>query len=313
MEGPDVSVVIPVYRSADTILQALDSVRRQTCGGAELLVVDDASPDDTVRRVEAWMASDGAGVPTRLLRQPRNGGPAAARNAGIQAAERPWVAFLDADDAWLPRRLERQFSVAADHPGTGLLCGLTLPLDEHSPGWAGEDDDSGGTPRPLAIIDFVAHNPVATSTVLVRRDVVLAAGLFDVQFRGPEDYDLWMRIARRTACLLLPEALSLYRRTPGSLSMDERGFLPEVLRVLDKAFAPGGALADHRAWRHTAMAEQYTSASWMAYNRGARGAALRYLLAAWWLCPGMMDSERRRDRRLRLKLLGRYVAGPREC
>ncbi len=158
----------------------------------------------------------------------------------------------------------------------------------------------------LSLSDFIYHNPIATSTVMVKRDAVLGVGGFDTQFCGPEDYDLWMRIVATCKCVELDVPLTRYRTTVGSLSMDDRKFLPEVLRVLEKAFGPDGALADHPQWRRRAYAEQYSSASWMAYNRGANGVALRYLFRSWLYDVRRLHKERT-DPFLRLKILYRYL------
>ena len=301
--SPSISVVMPAYRSGDTVAVALDSIRDQSLPVAEILVVDDASPDTTVERANAWLAAAGGGWHGRVIRLPRNAGPAAARNAGIRAATGAWIAFLDADDAWLPWRLERQFAVLAEAPDTGFVCGETIPFESEP-----VSPTAGPPPRELTPVDFVAHNPVATSTVLVRRSALDTVGGFDERFRGPEDYDLWLRLSGHVHGLLLNEPLARYRHVVGSLSMDDRRFLPEVLRVLDKAFGPGGALEAYRGSRRVALAEQYASASWMAYRRGARGTALRLLLASWRYCPGPIAREQRGERRLRLTLLGRYLA-----
>lgn len=299
-----VSVIIPAHNSAATLVEALDSVVRQTRGVQEIIVVDDVSSDDTIRVFEDWQRTSTGTVETRLLRQTRNTGPAGARNTGIRAASADWIAFLDADDAWLPGRIEAQLNTAATHPAAVLLCGGTIPLDpDHPP--------PATTPAfrvtPLTLDDFIRHNPIATSTVLAWRKALLDIGLFDEQFRGPEDYDLWLRIASRHESLQLETPLSRYRTTVGSLSMDERTFLPQVIAVLHKAFGPGGALAAHPRQRRRAYAEQYSSASWMAFNRGDRPAALRHLLHSWACSLAPVHKERTHDRLLRLKLLMLYL------
>jgi len=308
-----VSVVIPAYRSAKTVVEALDSIAAQTLPPRETIVVDDGSPDDTAAVVDAWIERRNAGAACRttLIRQARNGGPAAARNAGVRAAGQAWVAFLDADDASLPERLALQMAAAAAHPEAALLCGNTCALasDDAPRPTPGSGPRVDVEPRALPLDEFVAHNPVATSTVMAKRAVLVGVGLFDEQFRGPEDYDLWLRVAAVAECLDLGVPLARYRHTVGSLSMDERNFLPQVLRVLDKAFGPGGALEAYPKWRRRAVAEQYSSASWMAYNRHANGLALYYLARSWIAYAGRLHKETVVDPLLRLKLLGRYIAG----
>jgi hypothetical protein len=119
-----------------------------------------------------------------------------------------------------------------------------------------------------------------------------------------------MRVAARHKIMKIDRPLAGYRHTPGSLSMEDRTFLPQVLRVLDKAFAEGGALEAFPGLRRRAEAEQYFSASWMAFQRGARARAVGLLIRSVVLHPGRLAKEAN-DRLFRLKLLGRYVAGKR--
>lgn len=102
--------------------------------------------------------------------------------------------------------------------------------------------------------------------------------------------------------------VSLYRQVPGSLSMDDRKFLPQVLRVLDKAFAPGGALYAHAGMKTKALANQYWNASWMAFQRGSRWGALGWWWKAWWLNVGLEQPIRQKW----FRLLARYVFGRKE-
>jgi len=304
MATTTVSVIVPAYNSAQTIATCLDSIAAQTHPVCEIIVVDDCSGDDTVQQAGRWSSNHAQTV--QIITQPRNGGPAAARNAGVAAATSEWIAFLDADDAWLPWRLETQFALLARNPTTIFCCAQTADLETTPADGSGVHRPPSLQPCKLDLRQFLAHNPVATSTVLVRRDVIEACGGFDTSFRGPEDYDLWLRIVTAYDSLYLPAILSRYRTTVGSLSMDERNFLPEVLRVLDKAFAPGGALAHYRHLRYRAMAEQYTAASWMAYNRGDRKRALALLIRSWLCGPTRLVKERK-DPLQRVKLLLRYL------
>lgn len=303
MNAPFVSVIIPAHNAAVTLVETLDSIIRQRCPVEEIIVIDDQSTDETVRVFNSWCQANRGCIDARLLQQTRNTGPAGARNAGIREAKGQWIGFLDADDAWLEGKLEAQFKAMSQDTSAVLLCGGTVPFEEPMT----PDVQSTFNLAPLPIEAFITHNPVATSTVLVKRDALFEVGLFDEQFFGPEDYDLWLRLACRYHCVELLLPLSRYRTTSGSLSMDERRFLPQVIAVLQKAFSDGGALAAYRHRQRQAFAEQYSSASWMAYNRGDRQAALRYLLRSWICSLKPLHKELNQDRLLRLKLLLLYL------
>jgi len=271
-----ISVVVPAFHAEGTIAAALGSVLGQGAGEIEIIVVDDASTDETVQVARRALSNH---PHHRIIELQENRGPAGARNAGVREASGEWIAFLDGDDVWLPWRLRAQQAFMGGD--VGLICGGTVEMGEE----AREPAEGGVSSRTLALRDFAVRNEVATSTVLVRRQLVIDAGKFDERFRGPEDYDLWIRIAARAKVLKLNCPLVRYRDVPGSLSRDERTFLPQVLRVLDKAYGPDGALHDIPA-RRRAKAYQHLCAAWMAAERGARGRA--WLLFGRSLCywPG---------------------------
>ncbi len=110
-----VSVVIPCYRCGATIARAVASVLAQTLPVAEIILVDDASGDDTLAALEDIRRGHGDAA-VRVLAAPANVGAGEARNLGWNAASQPWVAFLDADDAWHPRKIEIQYGWLLQHP-----------------------------------------------------------------------------------------------------------------------------------------------------------------------------------------------------
>lgn len=264
-----ISAVIPAFNNAGTIVEALESVAAQTCPVAETIVVDDGSTDKTAEVARACM--ERCALPGVVLNQ-ANAGPAAARNRGVAAASGEWVAFLDADDAWLPWKLEAQFRGVCENPEVCVWCGPSIPFGVESP------SPPSATERlchcPVTLQELDTRNPVATSTVLVRRNLLQSVGGFDERFRGPEDYDLWLRLAARAEIRLIDAPLCRYRYSKGSLSADDRAFLPQVLSVLDKAYGPGGVLHGTAAKRR-AKAYHYLACSWMAAERGALARACR--------------------------------------
>jgi hypothetical protein len=224
-----VSVVIPTYNSATLVTQAIDSALAQSAAPAEILVVDDGSTDDTRERLAAY----GPRI-TYLLQE--NQGVAAARNLGLSRARGQYVAFLDADDVWHPQKLELQLVVFDNNSELALLgTGRTWPLDLTLP--------RRGPIRPIAWRDLAVKNHFVASSVLVRREALDRAGGFDRSLHGPEDYDLWLRIAQTAAVANLELPLTGYRTSPGSLSQQVRTMrqgMRRILAKLDAANAWGG-------------------------------------------------------------------------
>jgi len=199
-----ISVVIPAFRAIGTIDRALQSVLAQTIVPHEIIVVDDGSPDDTASYVARHYPH------VRLLRQ-INAGPGIARNAGAAIATGDWIAFLDADDVWLPTRLERQMpeTLATD---VGLIgcrsVGQQAPAFLRSPGFD----------------DFWQSNHLVMSSSLVRRTAFEQAGGLWSR-RASEEYHLWLRLTGLGWKVVnLPDELVVYARSPQSLSRQIESF-----------------------------------------------------------------------------------------
>jgi glycosyltransferase involved in cell wall biosynthesis len=165
--GAPVSAVIPCYRCAGTIRRAALSVASQTRRPIELILVDDASGDGTVNALQALRAELGAGW-VRIIELPENRGAATARNTGWEAARGEYVAFLDADDSWLPRKIERQSSFMRDHPEFAATGHLAHYGELDAAGGAG-----GNAPlryREISRTGVLLRNPMVTPSLMVRRD-----------------------------------------------------------------------------------------------------------------------------------------------
>ncbi len=194
-----VSVVIPSYNCASFLGDAVNSALAQTHRDVEVLVIDDGSTDGT----EAVLASFGDRV--RLFRQDR-AGPSAARNRGVLHARGRYVAFLDADDLWLPHKLARQVEHMTRHPDVALVyADYTRGADPAVPS---EPRLRHYRHRATGDVfhNLLRENFIHTSSVLVRREALAQAGLFDPSLRGSEDLDLWLRVARwgRVGCVEEP-------------------------------------------------------------------------------------------------------------
>lgn len=152
---PEVSVIIPAYNASPTIAGAIASSLGQTLGDLEIIVIDDASSDDTAERVQAMSASDGR---VRLVRLPINRGPAHARNVGIAAAKGEWIAPLDADDYYVPGRLATLVALAH-------RCRADLMADNQvlMRGWAGDErsfllPEVGAKVHRIVLDEWLLHN-----------------------------------------------------------------------------------------------------------------------------------------------------------
>jgi glycosyltransferase involved in cell wall biosynthesis len=246
---PEVSVVIPAYNAAGYIGAAVDSVLNQTFDQLEVIVVDDGSTDDTAA-VVADMSDR-----VRCLRQP-NSGVSAARNKGIGESRGRYVAFLDADDVWLPEKLTKQLDALAAAPGSALCYSPFLVSDSDLRQIEVRSRGIHGDPlEELLVEGNVVGSP---STVVCRREVVQEAGGFDPQLSQCADWDMWVRLAALTQFTRVDQPLVKYRRHETSMSSDPRLLERDTLRVLEKGFAlpdldPKIAAKRRRAFGHAYM------------------------------------------------------------
>jgi glycosyltransferase involved in cell wall biosynthesis len=202
----DVSVIIPAYNAAATIARAVAGVRRQSLAPREIVVVDDASTDETSAVVAAI-----ADPRLRRLAHAHNRGAASARNTGVAAATGAWVAFLDSDDEWADTKLEAQLG-ALSRAGTAILAGVTgfLIRDERT-GEVREvrPGDNDVTADGLVWGCFCSPG----STLIVRREAFEEIGPFDAELRRLEDWDWLMRYTRRHPLGLMPDALTTVHKS----------------------------------------------------------------------------------------------------
>lgn len=217
-----ISVVIPAYNAAKSIVRAVDSVLAQTRRPDEIIVVDDGSTDETAQRIKQY------GSQVRYIYQ-ENAGPSVARNKGIEAAKNKWIAFLDADDQWLPERLGLQFALLARNEHlvwvTGnfyrCLCDRDIRKPDVKPALAAKAlaqqeyfDDFFRTSLP--------HGCGWTGTMLIRKEILQEAGMFQPELHIAEDTDLWFRIAcRRPQIGYVTEPLAVYHMTTASSLMQK--------------------------------------------------------------------------------------------
>ena len=180
-----VSVVIPCFNSAATIERALRSVEHQTTKPHEVLIVDDASSDNTVSIIEQYARTSSLNI--RVIKQSVNGGPSVARNAAWNVATSEFIAFLDADDQWHPQKLELQLNAMLANP----KC--VMSFHDHRFGSSEQFETLPFTPvtSQATLRNYLLRNRSATPTVMLRTAL---SERFTSTKRYAEDYLLWMTI-----------------------------------------------------------------------------------------------------------------------
>jgi glycosyltransferase involved in cell wall biosynthesis len=202
-----VSVVIPCFRCAGTISRATDSVAVQTVRPLELILVDDASNDDTVATLQELQTKFGADW-IRIIRLGSNSGPASARNAGWAAAHGDFIAFLDSDDAWHPRKLEIQSRFMSQHSEVVLSGHRSLQL---APGSNTPELIFELSSRKISYAQLLLANRFVTPSVMLKRTIPFR---FAEGKRHMEDHLLWMQIAASGAKVIRLDAVLAFTFKP---------------------------------------------------------------------------------------------------
>lgn len=253
---PTVDVIIPAYNAAHFLPSAIESVMAQTFPDWRILLVDDGSRDNTAEIIAPYQQR--LGDKLKYIHQ-ENAGLPAARNTAIRHSTADFLALLDADDVWLPQRLELSLEKFKDRPDVGLVYGFNARIDpagkvidtfakrnRHAEGW-------------VAPYIYMRTLDLNCPTVTFRRSSVEEVGLFDETMRATEDRDLWVRIALRYKVALVPEVIAHYRVSPNAMTTDTDRMLTAQLRFVEKHFgSPGcGRIARRVAlsWMYRQRAE----------------------------------------------------------
>jgi glycosyltransferase involved in cell wall biosynthesis len=257
----DISVVIPTRDRRELLRLALLSVRGQTAVDIEVIVVDDASADDTASVVSAFADSR-----LRIVRQASPGGVSTARNRGIAEASGGWVAFLDDDDLWAPDKLALQLEAATRSSRRWVYAGDV-----------NVDDDlrvltAFPAPTPEQVMERLPrYNPVPSgaSNVLVRADALAEAGPFDSGLKRTEDWDMWIRVARTGPPAFVPRPLVAYRFHSANIAAETTAIVEEADRLATRHGIPVDRAAMQRR------------AAWISLRAGARRRAIGHYVRAF--------------------------------
>ncbi len=218
---PLVSVIVPAYNAEAFIEQTLNSVLSQTHRNIEVLVVDDGSQDRTAEIVKSLAQRD----KRVILLQQLNKGVAATRNLAIQKSSGEYIAPIDADDVWVPQKLEKQVqSMLEAEPSVGLVYAWSVLIDEQGlpTGKYGKSNHEGEVYTKLLYGNFIGN----ASAPLIRRACLERVGYYNCKLKeqngqGLEDWDLYLRLAECYQFRVVPEFLVGYRQVIGSMSFNE--------------------------------------------------------------------------------------------
>jgi len=272
---PLVTVLIPAFNAESTIARALRSALAQDYHALEILVVDDASHDAT-----SAVARSLGDERIRVLVLSQNLGVCGAMNAGIAAARGEFVAFLDADDEWLPGKIHKQLAVISDRPDMSLVgCGCCVQ------GPSGETkriDDIEPPPVPETEFwrPYLAATHLWKSGILVRRSFLSAVGPFDESLRVAEDQDMFIRLALAGAVGHVREALVVAHDTPGSLTKRYATRAAQFLLPMIRRHLRGQAHRLSPSDRRRILGQRHSDVGRHLYDSGAWWQGLRHLTTA---------------------------------
>lgn len=225
---PTVSIVMAAKNYARFLAVAIDSAQAQTWTDWEMVIVDDGSTDATPEVVRPYLSD-------RRIRYYRSDrlGQSRAKNLGIGLTRGEYIAYLDADDAWLPSKLERQLALFRNDPRVGVVfCGRKI-IDE-----AGAEIPRAAEPSPprgMVLEPLFLKNFVCFSSVVVRREVFDRVGRFDLGWDLAIDYDLWLRVAPHYHFDYVDERLVLYRTGHGNLSKKLSDRVATAVAIMNRA------------------------------------------------------------------------------
>ncbi len=232
---PKVSVIIPTYNCAKYLSQAIESVLSQTYDDFEIVIVDDGSTDDTRSLVEGYTNKHPSKI-SYIYQE--NRGLACARNTAIRNSRGQYIALLDADDMFLPMRLERGMRTFENNPKIGLVHANLSRMSEDGNVFSTPKRDSRLLTGRIFENIFLRCADISIPTILVKKECFNRVGLFDEHLTrlGCEDREMWLRVAWEYEVQYLDEVLGLYRVRKDSMSRNREKMMEARYYVIDKFF-----------------------------------------------------------------------------
>lgn len=271
---PLVSIIIPAYKAADYIEETINSVLQQTYQNLELIVVDDGSPDHQDDLIWPYVEADKR---VQYVQQ-QNSGVSVARNNGFSQCKGDFIAFLDADDVWLPNNLEKKLALFAQDPELGLVHSDLAVIDADSK-LTGETKSGK---EGYILDDLLAWNGTCIptpSSILVKREVVEKVGGFDRQLSNAADQEFFFRVANAYKIGRVPEVTWHYRVHDNNMHSNIAVMEKDSLLAYQRA--EENKLFKTKAFRNQCFANMYwiVGASWWGDGH-SKAKGMRYLLKA---------------------------------
>ena len=210
-----VSVIIPMYNAEDTIIPTLHSVLNQSYPTLEILVVNDGSTDLSKEQVEHVMHHFPSKKITLIHQE--NAGVSAARNKGIELSNGSFIALLDADDRWLPHKIEKQIDILKKHPDIGLLGTLER-------GQKCKRSKDSALVQDISFEKLLFKNYFSTSSIVIRKNILEKESIFDYTKKYSEDYKMLLLLSKVSRLSILMEELTLY-------SINQKGLSSHLIQM----------------------------------------------------------------------------------
>lgn len=220
-----ISVVIPMYNSANYIERTLDNIREQTVWPDEVVLVDDGSSDKTFDLVQIYLNTKKNKFPPAKLIKQENQGAGGARNTGINNAEHEWISFLDSDDLWDKKKIEYVKEAISNNPQAQMISHNMRVVEQES-NIMGDSTafEKKYNPNDSLFVQLYAGGFLPTASVTVKKSLLMDVGLFDVSLRSSQDYDMWLKCSLKMnnqGCLyIIDKPLVYYMITKGSISFN---------------------------------------------------------------------------------------------
>ncbi len=278
MQEPLVSVIIPAYNAEPYLRRAIDSILVQTYPCIEIIVVNDGSTDGTIELVNSYKNQ-----PIHLISKV-NGGMSSARNTGLRAAQGEFIAYLDADDYWMPAKITSQVTLLQNHPEIGF-CSTSTKVETPDGFFVNEWSCPNIQISTLHTI-FINNSAIAgsASSILVRKSIQDKAGMFDETLTGLEDTDMWIRYAALSEYICIADTLTVILKRSQSVSRNLNNMRASAIAVYKKNRFLLDSTSQGRFWKKSYARMLTDYAKWEAReNRKCR--SLAHLCLAFCYAP----------------------------